>query len=674
MRFLSSLGTTDQHGFILERLSQDKLACRWFLEHPKVKSWLSTQDLGAEVLYVTARAGCGKTTIIAHTIQYMKSVLLQNPFAGEAEEDALGAIPRPILLCFLFQKRSLDEEGTAVASMKAMIRQLLDQRPDYYPVFLRKYEILSTKGSVSWSLAHLWSIFLGILERLSEKTVVYMILDGLDECEGSSQRALLAKLQSLLNNLISQDAGSSACILRIMISGRPDEQLPEIITFAKQLEITPTDTSWDMGVFIDSQVSHFASRRSLDPKTAKDLCIFLNRRAEGMFLWVVLVMGELDRRDVRLSDEVIRAKIQKVPTTLYSQYEAILKSSPASRQSDLWRILRWLLNARRMLSLAELEAALCTELDISRWHDLRGDINFLCGSVIRFESDTVSFIHQSVRDFLYDYILESPRHSTGGICMSLHETEAQMATTCLKFLGNTHHLEELDSLQAQGHLLRNEDVDSYLNAFPFLAYAAEFWAAHLRTADSLVPHFQPMHSLVIQTFDSSLNRDLLMQLDYFLKHAMPLGVCRCGTRLHLAGYFKLPLLVSHYLSEGASTTEDAGAGSHPLVWTAETGSYECIEKLLKAGADPNQVEYDGWSPLHWAATNGHKQVCGLLIRYGARMDIEDSRGYSARDLAIQMGHHEIARKYFGGVKGGKPWVPSNYSPQISIIGNRRVAI
>jgi hypothetical protein len=185
-------------------------------------------------------------------------------------------------------------------------------------------------------------------------------------------------------------------------------------------------------------------------------------------------MEELDGRDVRPSDEVFRAKLQKVPITLYSQYEAILKSSPASPQSDLWHILRWLLNARRVVSLAELEAALCIELGISRWHDLRGDIDFLCGSVIRFENSTISFIHQSFRDFLYDYISESPRDSTGDICMGLYETEAQMATAYLKSLGSSRNLEDPESLLAQGCLPRNEGVELYLHTKPFLAYAAEF--------------------------------------------------------------------------------------------------------------------------------------------------------------------------------------------------------
>ncbi|CZR65429.1 uncharacterized protein PAC_15329 [Phialocephala subalpina] len=674
MNALSSLGTTDQDCFIAERLSLDKHACRWFLEHPQVSSWLSKQDLRAEMLYVTARAGCGKTTIMAHTIQYMKSMLLQTSPDKEVAQAASTAQSRPIILYFLFQKRSLEDESTATAAMKAIIRQFLKQRPEFLPVFLGQYESLSTKQSFSWSLAQLWAVFLEVLGNLF-KTTIYLLLDGLDECEGSSQRMLLANLEKLMNVVVDQDAESptSRYILRILITGRPDEQLPDIMTFSRHFEVSSLDTAWDMGVFIDSRVTKFASRRSLDPQTAKDLCSFLNKRAEGMFLWVVQVMEELDRRDVRLSDKAIEAALQNVPITLYSQYEETLKSAPKSRQTDLWHILRWILTSRRVLSLAELEVALCTELGISRWYDLKGDLNFLCGSVIRFENETVSFIHQTFREFLYDYISTSPRQSTGGLCMDLHGTETQITIACLEILGKTTNLEELSEQLGQGCLHSNKEVDAWLRGKPFLAYAAEFWASHLGVADSFAPHFQPIHLRVTQIFKSPVKRDMLMRLDYFLRHSKHPRHCRCGSTLHVAAYFKLPILVDYYLDQGASTTQDAGGNSHPLVWACETGSYECINKLLKAGADPNQQEYDGWTPLHWAATNGHERVCDLLIRYGARIDIEDNRGYSPKDMAIQMGHVEIAMKYFGGVEGGKEWVPSKHSPHISIIGRRRVA-
>jgi Cdc6-like AAA superfamily ATPase len=643
-------------------LSHEKYACCWFFETPRVKSWLSNPDVGSEILYITARAGCGKTTIVAHTIQHIKGSL-KDLQVGQTSKSISG----PFLLYFFFQKRSLDEEGTAIAAMKAMISQLLHQMPHCCSLLLRQYQLLSTKESFSWTLEHLWGVFSAILETISGRPFIFIVLDGLDECASSSRYSLLKRLRSLIKHLDSQDPGSAPYILKVMISGRPDEQLSEFVPSTKHFEITIANTASDMKILIESRISQFATRRSLDPQIAQKLSLFLNQRAQGMFLWVVLVMEELDRRDVRLSDDVIATRLQKVPQTLFSQYEAILKNSPSSRQADLWRILRWILNARRGLSLEELEAALCVELGISKWHDLKGDINYLCGSIIRLDDDTVSFIHQTFRDFLYNYIPGSIPDLTGGINMGAYESETHLARTCLRFLGTTNHLDELDRLLDQGRLPRNRDVELYMKTNPFLSYAAEFWSSHLQTADSFMQQMQPIYSLVIDIFKSSLNRDLLMRLDYFLRHSKHPWSCRCGSKLHLAAYFKLPLLVEYYLSAGESVMADAGPHSYPLVWACETGSYECVKKLLNAGANPNLLEHDGWSPLHWAASSGHESVCGLLISNGAKKDIQDVRGYTPRDMAVQMGQYEIAHKHFGGVEGAKI-ASKNFPSAITTVG------
>ena len=137
-----------------------------------------------------------------------------------------------------------------------------------------------------------------------------------------------------------------------------------MIVPANLFEITIEDTASDIAALINSKVNQFASRRSLDDQTKQKLATSLLDRAKGTFLWVVLVLKELERRDERLTDELIASRLEKAPTTRVTTYEAILKTPPASRQSDLWRIIRWLMNARRVLAVSELERALCLELGI----------------------------------------------------------------------------------------------------------------------------------------------------------------------------------------------------------------------------------------------------------------------------------------------------------------------
>lgn len=118
---------------------------------------------------------------------------------------------------------------------------------------------------------------------MSGKPFIFVVLDGIDECESISRQSFLQRLRNLLKDLNSRDPDASPCFLKILISGRPDEQLLEIIPSAKQFEITVADTTSDMEDLIDSRVSQFAARRSLDSQTAKNLAECLNQRSNGMF-------------------------------------------------------------------------------------------------------------------------------------------------------------------------------------------------------------------------------------------------------------------------------------------------------------------------------------------------------------------------------------------------------
>jgi hypothetical protein len=204
--------------------------------------------------------------------------------------------------------------------------------------------------------------------------------------------------------------------------------------------------------------------------------------------------------------------------------------------------------------------------------------------------------------------------------MCEYDAEAHLATICLKFLRQSGYLEELDELLQKERMPEDWNLASYLLSRPFLAYAAEFWCSHLQAADFIAPtpELQLMHSRAIQIFDSAAYRLSLWRLYYFSRHSIDPGLSR-PYKLQVAAHLKVPFLVEHYLSAGESATD-----GFPLVWASEGGNCECIEKLIKAGADVNEREFDGWSYLHWATTNGHEEACGLLIRDGAKTDVQDA--------------------------------------------------
>ncbi|XP_004931592.1 ankyrin repeat domain-containing protein 54-like isoform X4 [Bombyx mandarina] len=78
--------------------------------------------------------------------------------------------------------------------------------------------------------------------------------------------------------------------------------------------------------------------------------------------------------------------------------------------------------------------------------------------------------------------------------------------------------------------------------------------------------------------------------------------------------------------------------NHKLRFAASTNNTELVERLLKAGADPNCSDEHKRSPLHLAACRGYVDVVRILLRHGANPNNKDTLGNTPLHLAACTNH------------------------------------
>ncbi|MCW3054495.1 MAG: hypothetical protein JWN14_3665 [Chthonomonadales bacterium] len=98
------------------------------------------------------------------------------------------------------------------------------------------------------------------------------------------------------------------------------------------------------------------------------------------------------------------------------------------------------------------------------------------------------------------------------------------------------------------------------------------------------------------------------------------------------------------------TLLDAGVSLHtkdrwqPLAQAAAQGKYRAVAALLRAGADPNVLDWSGHTPLMDAAQDDRADAIRALLKAGAQIDARDSEGMTALGHAVSTGRNKTKVK------------------------------
>eukprot|EP01029_Cantina_marsupialis_P018059 TRINITY_DN4105_c0_g2_i2.p1 TRINITY_DN4105_c0_g2~~TRINITY_DN4105_c0_g2_i2.p1 ORF type:complete len:402 (-),score=93.72 TRINITY_DN4105_c0_g2_i2:412-1617(-) len=120
-----------------------------------------------------------------------------------------------------------------------------------------------------------------------------------------------------------------------------------------------------------------------------------------------------------------------------------------------------------------------------------------------------------------------------------------------------------------------------------------------------------------------------------------------------------PRSVEELLLQGADPNQRSVVGNSPIhyLWNDLLSSNEkkinrvkckswiqnCVELLLKKGANPNAQRTDGWAALHLSACFDQFETALLLLQYGADTTLICRDGRSALDIAIAHSSNKTGR-------------------------------
>lgn len=271
------------------------------------RDWVSNSQ---PLLWLKGKAGAGKTTLAKSIISFLKS-----------ESGSSTAF-------FFFRGEDHPIQRSLHRLLQSLVLQLASQNPETLLTLApSRWEALAlfNEDPKPLDAAELQQMLVSVLHQLHEKSRVYIIIDALDEYEGTgSHLEILELLQT-----ITVCPGVKICIL-----SRPVSHLESLIGSAPGFVLEDC-IKRDIEDFVTSKID---AQLSITPENSVGLGVKeqlvheLTLRARGCFLWANLVTKSLEKliADGNGDDSLLRF-VNEVPIELTELFRSLLGELDASK-------------------------------------------------------------------------------------------------------------------------------------------------------------------------------------------------------------------------------------------------------------------------------------------------------------------------------------------------------
>ncbi|KFZ13980.1 hypothetical protein V501_03452 [Pseudogymnoascus sp. VKM F-4519 (FW-2642)] len=590
--------------------------CEWILKREEFSAWGASTD--PQLFFITGSPGIGKTMMSTFLVDELQKKVERAP--GKA-------------LAYFFCDDKDQDRKTPIAILRSLIWQILLQRNELFDNIKPDFD--AQGNTIIDSFSTLWRVFKGMLrdERSGE---VFILIDAFDECEKSMRKGLLSCIRELFQSSLTVRTRK----LKFLVTSRPENDiLEELGDVGTRLLMNSTSVNYDLSIYIDSEVDRLAKRKRYSPKLKEMVEDALKNEADGTFLWVSLMVADLEKEH----NYNVKDKLKLLPKGLNETYAQILNQNiTREAREDVQFLLLSMVAARRPLRKMEMASAFAvwkhglvlSSQDVEEYTD----ICLSCSSIIYLDGVTISFCHQSVKDFLLD--------DHDGLQRAWYHTSRDCANLLLfQVCWNYISLGDLYSDRLVVFYARNRDVRGLLDeeklnlrfrGYPLLEYACTEWEEHaIASTPALFDTFRigsPKEP--VASYPNVLRRLTIALREPTLANDWLLRAAREGQEE----------IVSSLYGQVANINVRDIYGMSPLSWAVKNGHEGVTRLLLDRGkVETDSREMDGRSLLSLAAENGHEATAKLLFTGKVEVNSRDRHCLSPLSLAASNGHEGITR-------------------------------
>ncbi|KAF3174154.1 hypothetical protein TWF225_009578 [Orbilia oligospora] len=542
--------------------------CNWFFETEEFLQWRNRENVETfnGVLWIKGKPGAGKSTLMKHTFLHCQEELSNHSIAA-----------------YFFSTRGQGLEKSRHGMLRSLLYQLCDNDSGAYRAFLQRFRDKEKKHGHSWEWREdeLETI---MLESVASSTKpIVLLVDALDECDESEVRMVVNFLETLSSVSITAKRTLNVCL--------SSRHYPTI-SMAKKLDLTIERIAGhneDIAIYVEAKL------RIDDDDIKYELC----NKAEGLFMWVILVVGLLNRTYDDGDIDAVWIRLQELPPDLDAVFTTLLEIDNPEKYQTIF-MLEFMLFCRDRPTSKELYYAVKarTKPEILRRHDTSTGLtdkiikNFIINhsrGLIEVRKmrpyfggsdSSVQFIHKTVEDFLLRNKRLQTLHSRMAPDFGGFGDEG-IAFSCLEYL-------RMKDLAKEFLQDSTPNVIIYLNRnYPFLKYAAQNIFYHAEKADSgqqkiitqLINTPELVHELILVCgiFSHKILGELGYSHDASLLYAVSIQNCPKLVRAVLA----LPL------SYNINVNALGGYFGTTLQAAVSIQANDVIQILLDAGADLN---------------------------------------------------------------------------------------